>query len=80
MSPSELKREAQSMNVRNGCSIDQDRIPEDAIIFSLLDGYVLASWPGTDASVRLGRHDKVAAMMEDFLAQDALGRRLERSQ
>jgi hypothetical protein len=79
MSPSELKREAQSMNVRNGCSIDQDRIPEDAIIFSLLDGYVLASWPGTDASVRLGRHEMVAAMMKDFLAQDELGKRLARS-
>lgn len=79
MSPSELKREAQSMNVRNGCSIDQDRIPEDAIIFSLLDGYVLASWPGTVASVRLGRHEMVAAMMKDFLAQDELGKRLARS-
>ena len=70
------------MMERNGCSIDQDQVsaPEEAIIFSLLDGYVLASWPGTDASVRLGRHAVVAAMMEDFLAQDALGRRLERSQ
>lgn len=79
MSPSELKREAHLMNVGNGCSIDQDRVPEEAIIFSLLDGYVLASWPGTDASVRLGRHEMVAAMMKDFLAQDELGKRLARS-
>ena len=67
------------MTKRNGCAIDLDQAPEEAIIFSLLDGYVLASWPGTDASVRLGRHKLVAAMMEDFLAQDALGRRLEHS-
>ena len=67
------------MTERNGCSNEQYQAPEEAIIFSLLDGYVLASWPGTDASVRLGRHEMVAAMMEDFLAQDALGRRLERS-
>jgi hypothetical protein len=64
---------------RNGCSIDDHKAPEEAIIFSLLDGYVLASWPGTEASVRLGRHEVVAAMMEDFLAQDALGKRLGHS-
>jgi hypothetical protein len=64
---------------RNGCSIDDNKAPEEAIIFSLLDGYVLASWPGTEASVRLGRHEMVAAMMEDFLAQDALGKRLGHS-
>ena len=79
MSPSELKQEAPVMNEGIGCSIDQDRVPEDTIIFSLLDGYVLASWPGTDASVRLGRHEMVAAMMKDFLAQDELGKRLARS-
>ena len=68
------------MKEHNGHSISQHQAPEEAIIFSLHDGYVLASWPGSDASVRLGRHEMVAAMMEDFLAQDALGRRLERSQ
>ena len=36
-----------------------------------------ASWPDTNAAVKLGRHDVVAAMMEDFLAQDALGQRLK---
>ena len=50
--------------------------PELDIIFSLADGFVWASWPGTSASVRLGRHDVVALMMEDFLAQDALSERL----
>ena len=66
------------MNELNGSLLNQGRPPEEAIIFSLHDGYVLVSWPGTDASVRLGRHEVVAAMMEDFLAQDALGKRLER--
>ena len=64
------------MTERNGCPVDHDQAPEEAIIFSLLDGYVLASWPGTDASVRLGRHEMVAAMMKDFLAQDEVGKRL----
>lgn len=81
MPRSELKYEAQAMiEKRNGCSINQHQAPEEAIIFSLHEGYVVASWPGTDASVRLGRHEIVAAMMEDFLAQDALGRRLVQSQ
>lgn len=48
------------------------------IIFSSRDGYVWASWPDTDLSLKLGRHDMVAAMMENFLAQDALGKRLEK--
>lgn len=64
------------MNELNRRLFNEDQPPEEVIIFSLQDGYVLASWPGTDASVRLGRHETVAAMMEDFLAQDALGRRL----
>ena len=55
------------------------RSPEQEIIFSERDGYVLASWPGTNASVRLGRREMVSAMMEDFLAQAALGERLAQS-
>lgn len=51
-------------------------VPEDEIIFSLRDGYVWASWPGTNASVRLGRYEMVPAMMRDFLEQDALGHRM----
>jgi hypothetical protein len=52
--------------------------PELGIIFSSLDGYVWASWPESNATVRLGRHEIVAAMMRDFLAQDSLGKRLDR--
>lgn len=53
-----------------------DNGPEEEIVFSSRDGFVWASWPQTNATVRLGRHDLVAAMMQDFLAQDSLGRRL----
>jgi hypothetical protein len=49
---------------------------ELGIIFSLRDGFVWASWPDSEASVRLGRHNMVASMMRDFLAQDAIGVRL----
>jgi hypothetical protein len=49
--------------------------PELQIIFSSRDGCVWASWPNANA-VNLGRHEDVAAMMRDFLAQDALGKRL----
>ena len=47
------------------------------IIFSLCDGFVWASWPGTDVSVRLGSHEIVAEMMWDFLAQGTLAERLK---
>lgn len=50
--------------------------PDRDLIFSSRDGFVWASWPETEVAVRLGRHDVVAAMMRDFLAQDALGKRL----
>jgi hypothetical protein len=65
------------MNKSSGASIS-DRHWERGlgIIFSLRDGFVWASWPDSDASVRLGCHDMVAAMMRDFLAQDAIGLRL----
>jgi hypothetical protein len=53
-----------------------DGQPELEIILSSRDGYVWASWPETNATIRLGRHETVAATMKDFLAQDALGRRL----
>ena len=49
---------------------------EANLVFSSRDGFVFASWPGTDVVVRLGEHEEVAAMMSDFLAQDALGARL----
>ena len=47
-----------------------------AILFSLRDGYVWATWPDTEAAVKLGRHEMVSEMMRDFLAQDAVGERL----
>jgi|KBSMisStandDraft_5_1062788.scaffolds.fasta_scaffold124200_2 hypothetical protein len=50
---------------------------EPGILFSLRDGFVWASWPGTTATVKLGRHEMVAGMMYDFLAQDAVARRLQ---
>ena len=50
--------------------------PELGITFSSRDGFVWASWPNTEAAVRLGRDDTITAMMRDFLAQDALGKRL----
>jgi hypothetical protein len=52
--------------------------PELGIVFSSREGFAWASWPETEVAVRLGRHDMVAAMMRDFLAQDALGERLNR--
>jgi hypothetical protein len=53
--------------------------PELGIVFSSREGFAWATWPETEAAVRLGRHKMVAAMMRDFLAQDALGRRLNRA-
>lgn len=55
----------------------QDLLDADAtVIFSLVDGWVWASWPGALASVKLGKHHDVCVMMEDFLAQTAIGERL----
>ena len=48
----------------------------DDLIFSLIDDYVWVSWPGTVASVKLGAHDAVRAVMRDFLAQCELGDRM----
>lgn len=50
--------------------------PQGNIIFSLEDGVAWASWYGTQEPICLGEEDEVAAMMEDFLAQRELGRRL----
>ena len=47
-----------------------------SVIFSFVDGYVWASWPGSDSIVRMGRYDIVIASMQDFLAQDELAERL----
>jgi hypothetical protein len=63
------------MPAPNSSPFPERRSPELEIIFSSRDGYVWASWPDSDA-VKLGPHEVVAAMMRDFLAQDALGKRL----
>jgi hypothetical protein len=46
------------------------------IVFSLEKDEVWASWYGSGPPMRLGSHNKVEAMMEDFLAQVELGKRL----
>lgn len=51
--------------------------PSTGIVFSLEAGEAWASWQGRDAPVRLGAEDEVAIMMEDFLAQLELGKKLE---
>jgi len=51
---------------------------ESGIIFSLENGVALASWPGTRPPVRIGPEAEVAKMMEDFLAQRELAKRLNK--
>jgi hypothetical protein len=46
------------------------------VVFSLEDGQAFASWYGKSTPVRLGPERDVAEMMEDFLAQIELARRL----
>lgn len=46
------------------------------IVFSLDQGKVWASWYGQGPPVLLGSQRKVSVMMEDFLAQEELGKRL----
>ena len=53
-----------------------DNKPETQVIFSLEDGFVWASFPGTEGAIKLGNSNAVTAMMEDFLAQYAIGKRL----
>ena len=48
------------------------------IVFSLDDGKVWASWYGQGPPVLLGSQKKVSGMMEDFLAQEEVGKRLTR--
>jgi len=53
--------------------------PDDSsggIIFSLEKGEVWASWYGHGQPVRLGSRKTVARMMEDFLKQEQLAKRL----
>ena len=46
------------------------------IVFSSEGGDAWASWQGHRCTVRLGTKDEVAAMMQDYLAQCELGRKL----
>jgi len=46
------------------------------VIFSLEEGQVWASWYGQGPPVCLGSQKRVGKMMEDFLAQEALAKRL----
>ena len=48
------------------------------VVFSLEGGQAWASWYGSHSWVRLGPEDDVAEMMQDFLAQRELGKRLNR--
>jgi hypothetical protein len=50
--------------------------PNGGIIFSLDKDKVWASWNGSGPPLLLGSQDRVETMMEDFLAQSELGRRL----
>jgi len=55
----------------------EDRKPKpDAIVFSLEDGIVRASWPEKTGWVELGRYNEVTDMMRNFLAQCELGERM----
>lgn len=48
----------------------------NGVIFSLEKGEVWASWYGSGPPVRLGTQGKVSEMMEDFLKQVEVGKRL----
>ena len=70
-----------AVSVRRLVSAIQNRGADESaggIVFSLEKGEVWASWYGQDAPVRLGSQRKVSEMMEDFLAQVEVGKRLNR--
>jgi hypothetical protein len=52
-----------------------EEVPE-GVIFSQEGDQALVSWHGGRSFVPLGPHDEVAEMMQDFLAQRELGKRL----
>ena len=51
---------------------------EGGVLFSLDQGQVWASWYGRGPRVLLGSQKKVSGMMEDFLAQEKVAKRLLR--
>jgi hypothetical protein len=52
------------------------RSPNGGIVFSRRDGQAWASWYDHPEPLQLGPEDEVAEMMEDFLKQVELGKRL----
>lgn len=52
---------------------------EGNIVFSLENGQAWASWYGQTSPVQLGPHEEVAEMMQDFIAQLEIGKRLQRA-
>lgn len=54
-------------------------LEEGTVIFSLVDGIVLASWHGTSSAVPLGDLETVSRVMRDFLAQGEIADRLTRT-
>jgi hypothetical protein len=56
-----------------------DGEPNGQVIFSYLDGFVWASWPGAVSMVRVGEYEMVIAAMQDFLAQCEVGERLAKA-
>jgi hypothetical protein len=50
---------------------------EGDIVFSLENGQAWASWYGQASPVQLGPHEEVAEMMQDFIAQLEVGKRLQ---
>jgi hypothetical protein len=46
------------------------------IVFSLENGQAFASWYGSPSAIRLGSQEEVSEMMQDFLAQLELAKRL----
>jgi hypothetical protein len=50
--------------------------PEDEVVFSMRGEDVWVSWPHTNAAVRLGTHEAVAAMMRDYLGQSEIANQL----
>ena len=48
----------------------------DDVIFSYVESFVWASWPGAGPKLRLGRYETITTGMHDFLAQCELGEKL----
>ena len=64
--------------VISGCfePLGSSDFSNSGVVFSLEDGKAWASWYGKEWPVQLGPEEEVAEMMEDFLAQKELGKRL----